>query len=598
MTAETASAQTDMSEQSWTAPVQLTVPLQWTCAAAASHPVVLEVIHAEDDATPLHAAIRRDLARTAPSHDANRVPQEAIPDGPARATVLRGGRVFTADPARPWAEAVAVLGDRIVAVGSDNDVLPWADSGAEIIELAGRAVIPGLNDAHMHHTPDPSGVRLPLDPLMDPELDELRAAVAKAVAANPAGTWICGTMGAVLTNEPRLDRFCLDVLAPSHPVILLGMSNHTNVLNSMAMELLGIGEHDPDPVGGTYGRLKNSSLLNGRINEYASWCPQYAFAAMATLDQGADSIRALSDECLRFGITTVQNMSWTPVDRYVQMAVKADVPLRIRVIRFPASGVTGRETDRPAAGTSERVTLDGTKWILDGTFVERGAAHRGTYHDDPGATGRLNFEQADVAAMLEESVVFNDQLLLHALGTEAIEAVVSAVRDHPGENDWSQRRLRVEHGDGMTPQQAAQLAEHRVTVVQNPVHFFFAALYSQRYGADHAYTPYASLFAAGLRLGIGSDGPLNPFLGLLCAVTHPARPEEAVDIQTAVRAYTHGSAWAQQREHELGLLAPGYLADIAVLSQDIFSVDPEALPATESVLTMIGGVICHRTGAC
>ncbi|PIB03460.1 MULTISPECIES: amidohydrolase family protein [Streptomyces] len=109
---------------------------------------------------------------------------------------------------------------------------------------------------------------------------------------------------------------------------------------------------------------------------------------------------------------------------------------------------------------------------------------------------------------------------------------------------------------------------------------------------------HAARESARLRLGIGSDGPLNPFLGIFCAVTHPARPEEAVDITTAVRAYTLGSAWAQRREHELGLLTPGYLADLAVLSQDIFSVETEALPTTESVLTMVGGAICHRTGAC
>ncbi|MGV9546059.1 amidohydrolase [Nocardia beijingensis] len=570
----------------------ITNPIHWTCAGSRLHPVVLAV--AGGEAAPdalLTQAVAAELQRDA--HGLVDKPGGGQNGDFASPIALVNGRIFTADPDRPWAEACSISGDRIDAVGDTAEVLAAVGSG-RVVDLAGRVVIPGLNDAHMHHTPDPAGVRLLLDESMDPPLTELHSAVEAAVAATNPGTWIFGTMGMTLITSTELDRAYLDRIAPDHPVILLGMTNHTNVLNSAALAALGISDDDVEVRGGTLGR-DSTGNLNGRINEYAQWRPQRAFAAMSSIDEGAASIRVLADECVRYGVTTIQNMSWTPPERYLEMLRTADIPLRVRVIEFAGSGVSGRESvpsvqarAAAAARIGSRVSWSGRKWILDGTPVEFASAHGAPYLDRE-TTGVLNFSREDVSAMLDESVEAGDQLLLHAIGTAAVHTVVEALDQSPGAPNWSEHHLRIEHSDGATINDIRALRDHGAMIVQNPMHFLLTDMYETRFGMDHHYSAYRSLFESGIPVGIGSDGPLNPFIGIFAAVTHPTRPDERVDVETAISAYTTGSARAEGTEHEKGMIKPGFLADLAVLSQDIFSVEPQLLPATRSLLTIIGG---------
>ena len=221
------------------------------------------------------------------------------------------------------------------------------------------------------------GIRLPIDPVADPEFPAIRPLILEAVSASAAGTWIYGVMGERLINDRQLTRRELDELAPEHPIILLGLTNHTNVVNTAAMQRLGIDENEPDPLGGFFERFPGGSIVSGRINEYAQWAPQRCFASMATIDDGVKSLVRLAADCAQFGITTLQNMSWTPADRYVEMLKAAKLPIRVRVIRFPPSGPSGRYLGEGAAQpkyVAPRIEVSGTKWILDGTTVERAAA--------------------------------------------------------------------------------------------------------------------------------------------------------------------------------------------------------------------------------
>ncbi|GAY07391.1 amidohydrolase [Pseudonocardia sp. N23] len=581
----------------WTEPAPITHPLQWSCSAQLSHPVVLQVFDeaAAGSAVDTPADAVTAAVAGAVSADLGRSPATAGRPRPERfdgTTVISGGRVFTGDGDAPWAEAVAFEGGRIVAVGTTS-AMHAQFPGARVVDVGGRLVVPGLNDAHMHHTPDPAGVRLPTDAEVDPTREALLAAIGQAVAATPPGTWLFGTMGMSLITDESLDRTVLDRTAPDHPVILLGMTNHTNVLNSAALTRLGIDATEPVELGGSLER-DAGGRPNGRIHEYAQWRPQRTFAAMATTEEGAASVRALSDECLRYGVTTIQNMSWTPPLRYLEMAAAADVPLRIRVIDFPATGAGGRFptpplSDRAAAAApgAGRLEWSGRKWILDGTPVEAAA-----WMDYPGREGRgvQNFPATEVDGMLADSVSDTDQLLLHAIGTDAVEIVVDAL-DRSPDAGWGDRHLRIEHADGATPEQIARLRGHGAMIVQNPCHFLLTDMYTLRFGAEHGYSSFRSLFDAGIGVGIGSDGPLNPYLGMLAAVLHPTRPAESVDVATVLAAYTAGSATAEGAENEKGRLSPGYVADLAVLSQDLFAIAPELLPATRSVLTVIEGQI-------
>ncbi|GIH22692.1 amidohydrolase [Acrocarpospora phusangensis] len=594
-------AEYDRARGGSTDPRPLTHPLLWTCSARATHAVVLDVVSgsesAEDETrAAITAAVANDLRRSAnPSRD---VP--APGDG---VTIIANARVFTADPALPWAGALAFRGERIVGVGTEAEVRDRFPD-AHLIDVGGRLVVPGLNDAHLHHTPDPVGVRLSTDAqvaqALDPSLDDLDDAIAAARAGTTAPTWLLGTLGLTLSAEPRLDRDHLDRVAGDWPVALLGMTNHLNVFNSAALAALGIDESVPDVLGGFWER-DDSGRLNGRVIEYAQWRPQRTLAAMTTIEEGAAAVRAFSDDCLRYGITTVQNMSWTPPERYLEMVAAAAVPLRIRVIDFPAANPDSRDripsiADRAALARAAgpRATRSGRKWIIDGTPLELTADFG---HPYPGrdVSGFQNFPAAEVDEMLRESVVADDQVLLHAVGTETVRTVIGALERTGGQVDWAARRMRVEHGDGALPEDIHALSRLGAMVVANPSHFLVTAIYTDLIGTGHRISPLRSLVEAGVPVGIGSDGPLNPYLSMFGALVHPTRMSEAVRMEDALRAYTTGGARAEGTDHEKGVIAEGYLADIAVLSQDVFQVTGPALMDTESVLTIIGGQVAWTT---
>ncbi|MCX5462966.1 amidohydrolase [Alcaligenes parafaecalis] len=609
--------------QPWTQPGRLTQPFHWTCGALFWQRLLAGQTTFSMQQAALAEAVRAALLQESEAPTGQQSVQASAPassgaehrdpvtgQGPKQKgqsgladTVLVHGRIFTGDTDLPWCEALAIADGRVLLAGSVSQVQQRVGPTTEVIDLQGKLVIPGLNDAHMHHTPDPVGIRLPIDLAADPSLDVLVSLLQTAVAQSPAGTWIYATLGAQLINEPQLARLLLDELAPLHPVLFLGMTNHTNVVNSAAMTRLGLDDDAPDPVGGVYERVPGSRRLSGRIHEYASWSPQRCFASMATVEEGVASLQTLAEDCLRWGITTIQNMTWTPPERYIAMLQAAALPIRVRVIRFPPSGHAGRlvsDGQGLPRHPGERIEFHGSKWILDGTPIEGGAAVTQAYTGSVAAKatealhGVENFSRQEIARMLQESLQAGEQLLLHAIGDRTLESVLCVLEEFEPQVDWRARALRIEHADGLTPAQLTRLSQTGAMVVQNPTHFWF-------YAGDTGFSGFSGAFQslgqAGVPVAIGSDGPLNPFLSLFAAVDHPARPGEAMTMEQAVRAYTYGSAIAEGRGADKGRLLPGCIADLAVLSQDIFSVSPDTLPQTCSLLTMVDGQTVYRSAA-
>jgi predicted amidohydrolase YtcJ len=518
---------------------------------------------------------------------------------PAPDLVLANGKVFTADAAAPWAEAVAIRGSRILAVGSDAEVRALAGAGTRVVELDGRVVIPGLNDAHRHFELPVSGShQLALTPL-EPSWDELEAALRQAAATTPAGTWIEGTIGVTVMTDPHVDRERLDGLAPEHPVRLATFYGHGDIYNSLALSELGVEESEADPLGGFWERASVSGRLNGRVFEYPQWNARRRLNQEIEMAVVVERLRAEAAEMLAVGITSAQTMPMLSLHRFVDGLIEAGLPIRVRAIRFPGTEGQARllDEDRDVSVPTrlvDRITVGGTKWILDGTPLERGAAMRQPYHDAPEQRGRLNFPAEEVAAMLRESIVADEQLLVHAVGDHALGVLLSAMESMP-EVDWPPRRVRVEHGDALFPDLAERAAQLGVVVVQNPTHFALPAVV-QRVGTDRGFQPLRSLLDAGIPLALGSDGPPNPWLDVMLATLHPASPSEAVTVEQAIVAYTRGAAFAELEEEEKGTLVAGKLADLAVLSQDVFMVPADALPSTRSVLTLLGGKIVHDAG--
>jgi predicted amidohydrolase YtcJ len=220
---------------------------------------------------------------------------------------------------------------------------------------------------------------------------------------------------------------------------------------------------------------------------------------------------------------------------------------------------------------------------------------REPYTDRPNTSGDLDFSQKEVETILRESLQSSEQLVLHVVGDRAVENVLNAMEATGGEKVWSSRRVRIEHGDGLMLDLLPRAKRLGVMVVRNPNLSTLGELFMKRFGKERTQKliPLRSLLKSGIRVAIGSDGPLNPCLNILMASTYDLNPAEAITREQAVIAYTLGSAWSEFAEKVKGTLEPGKLADLAVLSQHIFTVSKEALPNTESVLTMVGGKIAY-----
>ena len=476
--------------------------------------------------------------------------------------VLVSGKVFTGDAARPWAEAVAIEGDRISAVGTTAEIRALAGANTQVIDLSGRLVIPGINDAHMH-----PGFAAPVfrtDLGMDPSSARVASAVHNAFEETPPDTWIMFDVGVSALFDPEVNAEALEMVAPGRKVLLIGWTGHGAILSPAAMEALGVKPDAKDPEGGWFGRDANGAL-DGRAFEYAQYPLERKVADTATDTELVEHVRAWSEEALSYGITSAQVMPWGNEKRFIDAVARAKTPLRVRVIDFLDHADT---------------KTDAVKWILDGTPLERNAALRNEPYA-AGGKGRLNFK--DFAPMVRAAAASKRQLLVHAVGDLAAETALKAFAQSP-----TLVRPRIEHGDGVQRDLFPLVKSTGAVIVQNPSHFEARPFFPR---GD--YQLLKSFVTAGIPIALGSDGPTNPYLNILMATERRNNPDEALTREEAVRAYTSGSAFAEMKEREKGTIAKGMLADLAVLSQNIFEVPPPALPDTQSVITIVGGKVVY-----
>ncbi len=524
------------------------------------------------------------------------LPAQATP--PAD-TILYHGKVFTADADHPWAQAVAIRGARILAVGNDGPVRALAGPHTRSIDLGGRVLMPGMNDAHIH-----LGVgfpRLTLPPIdipgPGPSLAVAVDQVAQAVAVAQPGEWILVLVGEQLILDPAATRLALDPIAPNNPVLLLTWSSHSGVINGAAMAAAGIAPNAADPFGGSYGRFPDGTV-NGVVNEYALFRVIGAARAIVPDDVLRAQFEALTAAAAQVGVTSVQEMTiGVSRERSARVLLGADLSIRVRSMCVPLT--LNEPCTAPPFDPTDRLTFSGIKWLLDGTPIERSAYLREPYVDFPG-NGHFNLTSNQLNQAIHRSLFglpVRDQLLFHTVGDRGLDNVLGALDAAAPPFVWRLLRPRIEHGDFLHPEQIEKVERMGAIVVQNPTHL--ALDFSPAIGAARAaeIQPLQTLLASGVRLAFGSDGSqANPFLDLFLAVLHPFHPGEALSMEQAVTAYTRGSAAAEFQDWQKGSIRPGYLADLAVLSQDIFTVPPPAVPGTTSLLTLVGGEVVWDAG--
>ena len=508
-------------------------------------------------------------------------PRPAPPTAPE--LILTGGKVFTADSARPWAEALAIRGDRIIAVGTTDQVRRLAGRATHEIALGGRVVIPGVNDAHDHLGDVPVGVdvRTSASPTPDPTTAEVLDSVRAVAARTPAATWIRATIGPRVLADTAARRAALDRVDAGHPVLLWTWWGHGAVLNTTGLHALGIAETATDPLGGWYER-DAAGRLTGGLYEYAEWGALRRLYSTGSERALVAGLRAYADSALRLGVTTVQDMAgYVDPALTVRAFRDAALPIRVRLIRWSIPNAGGRneaEWDTVPTHVGPRVVISGRKWVVDATPIEQNALMRQPYPGRPTWHGRLNFPLDTVRAMLREALRPGAaQLCLHIVGDSTAALVLDAMEALAPDSVWRTRRLRWEHGGGLAGPQIARARRLGVVIAQ-----------PRPEGAGlRAWT------SAGIPVAYGSDMLRNPFYHLMVAVTEPHAPGQAISREAAVAMLTRVPAYAEFAEREKGTLAPGMLADLAVLSQDVFTVPPEALPGTTSVLTTVGGRVVY-----
>ena len=493
--------------------------------------------------------------------------------------VVVDGKIFTGDPAKPYVQALAVRGTTILAAGTNEEIAAIPGDGrTRRIRLNGRVVIPGINDAHTHPGGEPIGADIGTTP--NSTLANVIAQLGFFTKEFPPDIWLLATVGGPVILDPNANRAALDQAAPGRKVMLRSFTGHGMIVSSAGLAELGVPDSAPDPGGGRFERGADGKI-NGRVFEYAEYPLARKLVEITTaLEPGVriDRLTVFTDEAVHFGITSIQAMPIQEPKQFLSDWDATNSPIRLRLIAFPV--VVPGLIPKPVL---EFRGLNGLKWILDGTPIEKGAAVRTPY--PTGGQGHENF--TSITRLIELGLDANQQVLLHVAGDQTTETVIKTLGGISGV-DFPSKRVRIEHGDGLLADLDQKAKQLGLIVVLNPTHFFAENLYPQG-----QFMRAKSLLKNGIRIAIGSDGPLNPYLNIMLACDAATRGNEALTREEAVIAYTAGAAFAEFQDNK-GTLAPGKLADFAVLSQDIFTVPLQQLPDTRSLMTVINGKIVFR----
>jgi predicted amidohydrolase YtcJ len=535
--------------------------------------------------------------------------------------LLVNGRIYTMDAECPQASALAISGERILAVGDDptmglgqrpSDLLA---PGGKVLDLEGRCVLPGLTDSHIHFTWYALGMRH-VDLVGATALEEVLALVAARARDTAPGEWIQGRgWDQERWPERRFPTAAdLDSVAPEHAVMLRAKSGHALVANSRALSLAGITAETPDPPGGRIGRDAEGHP-DGMLFEGSAMMLVADLVPPPALEETEEALQRAFPDAWRVGLTSIHDVDGSPAFVAYQR-LRARLELGLRVVKYlPLDTLDcALEVGLRAGLGDDWLRVGGVKIFTDGALGPCTAAMLTPYEgvgDRSGDTGVLTIDEDDLRQVVRKAVSGGLPLAVHAIGDRANRMTLDALADAGGVGT-SGLRHRIEHVQLLHPDDIDRLAPLNIVASMQPIHATQDYEMADRYWGDRCATAYAwrSLLNAGALLAFGSDCPvedLNPFLGIHAAVTRRRSdgspgpegwyPEQRLTVEEAVRAYTLGAAQAVGLEDRLGSLAPGKLADLVVLDRDIFACDPMEIAETQVLATMIGGKLVYERWA-
>jgi predicted amidohydrolase YtcJ len=532
---------------------------------------------------------------------------------PAASLLLLNGKIWTVNDAQPRAGAVACLGNRIVAVGSNAEIRKWAGPGTQIIDLGGKLVLPGFNDAHVHFFS--GGESLAGVQLRDAKSeDEFRTRIAAFAAKQPAGRWITGGDWDHENWTPaRLPtRQSIDAVSAAHPVFVNRLDGHMALANSQALQLAGITRDTPDPPGGTIVR-DAAGDPTGVLKDAAMQRVERAIPAPSE-EQIAEAVRAAMHYAAENGVTSVQDMSAAPeiLRVYQMLLARGELTVRISGHQPLATWERLASIGLHADFGGEKLHIGALKGFADGSLGSTTALFFEPYLDAPGTSGLANSEMIPESKM-QSRILGADraglQIAVHAIGDKANHIVLGMYEEAERRNGARDRRFRIEHAQHLRLEDIPRFGKLHVIASMQPYHCIDDGRWAEkRIGPERAKSTYAfrALLDSGAVLAFGSDwdvAPMQPLMGIYAAATrrtldgkHPDGwvPEQKITVAEAIRAYTMGSAYASFDEKIKGSIEPGKLADMVVVSDDILSIPAAEIEKARVETTVFDGKVIYR----
>lgn len=534
--------------------------------------------------------------------------EDNSPTAPAADLVLLNGRVRTGNRAQPWAEAIASRGERIIAVGSNNDVKKLTDSTTRVIDLRGRLAVPGFIDDHTHFVE--GGFHLLSVDLRDAATpEEFARRIKDHAAKRPPGRWITGGdwdherwPGGKLPTKELIDRY-----TPNNPVAVNRLDGHMCLANSAALRLAGITKETKDPPGGTVVRDAKTGEPTGILKDGAQALIDLVIPE-STEAEVDEALKAALAEAARVGVTSIQDITlWHQYEAYKRSRDAGHLTVRVYA-RTPMSQWKQQAEMVARQGRGDDwLKLGGLKAFMDGSLGSTTALFFEPFNDAPNTSGLMvadNIPEGKLKQNIKDADRAGLQCSVHAIGDRANNNLLNYFEEVAKENGPRDRRFRVEHAQHLLPGDIPRFAKLGVIASMQPYHAIDDGRWAEkRIGPTRIKTTYAfrSLIDTGATLVFGSDwyvAPLSPILGIHAAVTRQTLdgkspggwvPEQKITVEEAVRAYTSSGAYAEFAEKDKGTLEVGKLADLVVLSQDIFRTNPDDIQKTSVVYTIVGG---------
>ena len=531
---------------------------------------------------------------------------------PAADLIIRNAKIWTVDRDHPEAEAVAILGDRIVAVGSNQEIDAWRGSNTIMQDGAGKRLLPGFNDAHVHFTSGGQQLdNVQLNDATSPQ--EFARRIAERAKKTSKDEWILGGDWDETKWSPAQlpTKELIDPSSAQIPVAVARYDGHMILANSLALKLAGITAKTPDPDGGVIVHDAQGNPT-GALKDAAAELV-YKVISEPTHDQRRHSIERALEQAASVGVTSVQHMNPDYADIAIYSELLEEGKLTTRIYAAP---LIPQVDDQAKIGIRHAfggpyLRLGALKSYADGSLGSATAYFFEPFNDQPNNRGLLADGMHPISLMRDRMMKADAaglQLCTHAIGDAGISAILDIYAEIDKAHGPRDRRWRIEHAQHMAAKDFDRFAQLHVIASVEPYHAIDDGRWAEgRIGHDRASRTYAfrTFLDHGVRLALGTDwnvAPLNPMLTLYAATTRATLDgknpngwfsEQKLTVKEAIEAYTMGSAYAEFQENVKGSIAPGKLADMVLLSDDVLSIDPVKIRDVKVLKTWVGGKLTY-----